>query len=419
MTIQEMLQRLNFSNLSPIQEQVIENFSKSQNIVGLAPTGTGKTHAYLLPLLENIKRKENAVEAVILIPTNELVMQVSKMLEETDPTVNYKSYYGSMDMEREAKKLENSHPNIVITTPAKLVDLVITKNALNLKHLDYFILDEADMMFDEDFMSLLDPVLVNQEIQKFMLFSATITRTMEPFIKKYFGSYIFLDTVKDTKLKINHKLIRVGDSRLKTLQQVIDRINPYLGIIFVSKNEDIKRVYETLIDKGLNVIQISSEIGVKQRKKILEDIFNNRYQYVVSSDLLARGLDFKASHVINYDLPYMLEFFKHRSGRTGRMGDEGDVITLFDDNDQKKIDKLRNKGVPFVLYTLSDNGLKSTQRKSKTYDKKIAEEIKKIPKPKRVTPGYKKKHQEEVKAAIKKVKKARYRNAALRKSRGA
>ena len=161
--IKEMLEKLKYTELSPIQTEVIKNFNDKRHIVGLAPTGTGKTHAYLFPVLENLKREPNVVEAIILLPTNELVMQVQSMLLEADDTVSYKSYYGSQDMQREAVKLKNSHPNIVITTPSKLIDLVIHKNALNIKHLDYFILDEADMMFDEDFMSLIDPVLANQK----------------------------------------------------------------------------------------------------------------------------------------------------------------------------------------------------------------------------------------------------------------
>jgi len=417
MKIQEMMQKLQFEELSPIQKEVIQNFKDSRHIVGLAPTGTGKTHAYLFPLLENIKRTPNIVEAVILVPTNELVMQVQKMLEETDDTVIFKAYYGAQDMQREAQRLQNSQPNIVITTPSKLIDLVIHKNALNIKHLTYFILDEADMMFDEDFMSLIDPVLANQDIDKFLLFSASITKVMEPFIAKYFGQHIFIDTTKESKLNIEHYLLNVRDNRLESLMDIIQRINPYLSIIFVSKNEDIQTVYDYLFERNVNVVSFQSSLGVKQRRRILEDIHKLKYQYVVSSDLLARGVDFKASHIIHYDLPYKIEFFLHRSGRTGRMGDTGEVYTLYNEDDQKTIDKLRNKGIDFTAITLTKDGFIKVKRKSKTYDKQIAQAIKKIPKPKRVSPGYKKKHQAKVQQAIKKVKKGRYRDAHLRKSR--
>jgi ATP-dependent RNA helicase CshB len=417
MKIKDMMEKLQFNTLSPIQNAVIDNFRDNRHLVGLAPTGTGKTHAYLFPVLENLKRIENTVEAIILLPTNELVIQVQNMLIETDDTVNYKAYYGSLDMQREALKLKNSHPNVVITTPSKLIDLVIHKNALNIKHLRYFILDEADMMFDEDFMSLIDPVLVNQNVEKFLLFSASITKSMEPFMAKYFGNHIFIDTLKQTVLNVDHYLLNIRERRLESLMDVVKRLNPYLGIIFVSKNEDIQTVYEYLLDNGVNVVSFQSSIGVKQRKRILEDIHNLKYQFVVSSDLLARGIDFKASHIIHYDLPYKLEFFLHRSGRTARMGDSGEVYTLYDEMDLPKVDKLRHRGIEFIPITLTPDGFKKPKKKSKTYDKKIANAIKKISKPKRVTPGYKKKHALKVKAAIKKVKKGRYRDADLRKSR--
>src|SRR5690554_4391921 len=308
-------------------------------------------------------------------------MQVQKMLEETDDTVIFKAYYGAQDMQREAQRLQNSQPNIVITTPSKLIDLVIHKNALNIKHLTYFILDEADMMFDEDFMSLIDPVLANQDIDKFLLFSASITKVMEPFIAKYFGQHIFIDTTKESKLNIDHYLLNVRDNRLESLMDIIQRINPYLSIIFVSKNEDIQTVYDYLFERNVNVVSFQSSLGVKQRRRILEDIHKLKYQYVVSSDLLARGVDFKASHIIHFDLPYKLEFFLHRSGRTGRMGDTGEVYTLYDEMDQKKIDKLRNRGIDFIPITLTPDGFKKPKKKSKTYDKKIANAIKKIAKP--------------------------------------
>jgi len=417
MTIEKMLETLEFKELSLIQQKVIESFDKANHIVGLAPTGTGKTHAYLFPLLSRLKRVPNEVEAIILLPTNELVNQVAQMIEKTDPEVFFKSYFGSLDMEREATRLKNQHPNLIVTTPSKLIDLVIHKNALNIKHIKYFVLDEADMMFDEDFMSMIDPVLVNQNVEKFLLFSASITRSMEPFIKKYFGQHLLIDTTKHVELKIKYKLLKVNEQRINQLSELLDHLNPYLCIIFVSKNEDIQRVYEMILDKGLNVASFSSLIGVKQRRKLLEDIHDLKYQFIVSSDLLARGIDFKASHIIHYDLPYKLEFFLHRSGRTGRMGDTGEVITLYDSNDQPKIDKLKNKGIPFEPYTLTDDGLKTLRRKSKTYDKKIANEIKKIPKAKKVTPGYKKKRAIKVKEAVKKIKKARYRDASFRKSR--
>src|SRR5690554_6662529 len=189
MTIKEMMVHLQFHSLTPIQEAVMNHFDQTGHIVGLAPTGTGKTHAYLFPLLANIKRTPNTLEAMIILPTNELVLQVERMLKETDQTVEVRAIYGSLDMEKETHRIKKAAPNILITTPAKLHELFITRFAVQLKDVQYVVLDEADMMFDKDFLSMIDPVFVHLEVDKFLLFSASLTQNMEPFIKKYFGAF--------------------------------------------------------------------------------------------------------------------------------------------------------------------------------------------------------------------------------------
>ncbi|MDX9692509.1 MAG: DEAD/DEAH box helicase, partial [Acholeplasmataceae bacterium] len=273
----------------------------------------------------------------------------------------------------------------------------------------YFVMDEADMMFDYDFLSLVDPILSSMPKAKFMLFSATIETAMEPFIKQYFGNCDFLDTTKKHELDIEYRLINIKyQDRLLALKQLIKEINPYLCFIFVSKKETQEMVYEELSAIGLSVININSSIGVKKRGKIIEDINNLKYQYVVTSDLAARGLDFKISHVIHYDLPHMLEFFQHRSGRTGRMHDSGIVITFMSVNDHRKIDKLKQKGIPFVNYQMTKEGLVKVVPKKSAFAEQDIEAIKKIKKPTKVSPNYKKKNKAKIKKAKQEVRREAY-----------
>jgi ATP-dependent RNA helicase CshB len=270
-------------------------------------------------------------------------------------------------------------------------------------------MDEADMMFDYDFLSLVDPILSSMPKAKFMLFSATIETAMEPFIKQYFGNCDFLDTTKKHELDIEYRLINIKyQDRLLALKQLIKEINPYLCFIFVSKKETQEMVYEELSAIGLSVININSSIGVKKRGKIIEDINNLKYQYVVTSDLAARGLDFKISHVIHYDLPHMLEFFQHRSGRTGRMHDSGIVITFMSVNDHRKIDKLKQKGIPFVNYQMTKEGLVKVVPKKSAFAEQDIEAIKKIKKPTKVSPNYKKKNKAKIKKAKQEVRREAY-----------
>jgi ATP-dependent RNA helicase CshB len=270
-------------------------------------------------------------------------------------------------------------------------------------------MDEADMMFDYDFLSHIDTILSSMPKAKYMLFSATIQESMEPFIKQYFGQYDLIDTKKHDKLNIEYRLINIKyQNRLEALITLTKHLNPYLCFIFVSKKENQDSVYEALQQERLNVINLNASIGVKKRSKIIEDIINLKYQYVVTSDLAARGLDFKISHVIHYDLPHMLEFFFHRSGRTGRMGDSGIVLTFMSVDDHRKIDKIRQKGITFVNYQLSVDGLTKVAPRKSNFSEQDIEAIKKIKKPTRVKPNYKKKNKQKIKKAKQEVRREAY-----------
>ena len=400
MYIETKLKQLGFTETTPIQKGVFKAISGRKNIVGLAPTGTGKTHAYLLPILANMDFKKNEVQAVICVPTNELVLQVEKMIKEVEKDVVVKAYYGGSNKQREQEWLEKYQPQIVITSPRRLSEYVVDLNILKIQTAKYFVLDEADMMFDVDFLSTLDPILPSMSKAKFLLFSASITQGMEPFIKKYFGAYELLDTFKSHQLKIEYQLLNIKfQDRMSALMQVLENINPYLCFIFVSKKENQEAVFQKIQEKGLSVVSINSSVGVKKRSKIIDEINNLNYQYVVTSDLAARGLDFKISHVIHYDLPHHLEFFMHRSGRTGRMNDTGVVITFMTVDDHRKIDKLRQQGIPFKNYTMTKDGIVKTRVKQNIVSDEEKEAISKIKRPKKVTPNYKKKNAELVKKA--------------------
>ncbi|MFA5692218.1 MAG: DEAD/DEAH box helicase [Acholeplasmataceae bacterium] len=416
MKIETILKNLNFNELTPIQKETIKNFNKSENIVGLAPTGTGKTHAYLIPILLNTST-DSLLETIIIVPTNELVIQVSKMLLDTKTEITSRAIYGDMDLKKEANRFKNNPPKILITTPQKLIDLTFKYNVINLNQIKYFVLDEADMLFDDSFIKLIDPFVEKLSNSKFLLYSASLNEIMNPFIKKYFGSFINIDTTKESILDIDYYLVENHLNKLETLDNLLTNLNPFLGLIFVSKNEDINLVYEYLLNHNYNVISYSSKHNLKTRRRLLNDIHNLKYQYIVTSDLLARGIDFESSHIINYDLPYKLEYFTHRSGRTGRMGKKGEVYLIYENNDSRKIDKLIDMGIDFTKVTITKNGIKKVIKRKYKYDKQIAAAIKSVPKPTKVKPGYKKKHQKLVKEEIKKIRKKRYRNASLRKPR--
>ncbi|MFA7055444.1 MAG: C-terminal helicase domain-containing protein, partial [Acholeplasmataceae bacterium] len=219
----------------------------------------------------------------------------------------------------------------------------------------------------------------------------------------------FIDTTKAHDLDIEYALINIKHkARQEMLLETLEVINPYLCFIFVSKKENQQEIYDLLLEKNYNVMNLNASLGVKKRSKIIEDIHALKYQYVVTSDLAARGLDFKISHVINYDLPHFLEFFKHRSGRTGRMHDSGMVITYMSVDDHRKIEKLKNQGIPFVNYQLNKEGLKKVVIKKKELSEEELQAIRKIKKPKKVTPNYKKKNKQKIKKAKQEIRRKAY-----------
>lgn len=401
MTINEMLRQLGYDTITPIQKGVFDAFDHDKHLVGLAPTGTGKTHAYLLPILARIKEELKEVQAVITVPTNELVHQVASMLKDADSNVSVKAYYAGGDKQKELDWLSKNQPQIVIATPARLIEFAIVQHALIIQTSRYFVLDEADMMFDEAFLSQIDRILPLLKKTKLMLFSATITEQMRPFIKTYFGVYDFINTNREHDLDIDYQLINIKHrDRLDALMEVLKHINPYLALVFISKKEDQERVFQAINEAGYESCLYSGSLGAKRRKQLLEEIHDLKYQYVVTSDVAARGLDFDASHVIHFDLPYHLEFYFHRSGRTGRMKKHGTVITFLDVNDHRKIEKLRQK-IDFIDYNLSGSNLTKKKETQKGLSIEEKEAIKKIKKPKKVKPNYKKKNKMAVKKAIK------------------
>lgn len=376
--LQDKLKLLKFKTITPIQKKFFEEFDKPFNLVGIAPTGTGKTHAYLLPILSKIDWNKNMIQAVIVVPTNELVFQVFNMLKEIEKqNSKVKIFYGGMDKQKILSSLEKKQPPIVITTLSKLSEYTQTLNKLNIFKAAYLVLDEADMLFDQESLNWLDPLLVKWR-PKILLFSASITPAMKPFINKYFGKSLFLDVNSEQKINLKYYALESSsDKRINNLVHFSKTLNPFLALIFVSHKKDQFMVYEGLKEANLNVLNFSSDLSVKQRKQHMAEIKKMKYQYIISSDLTARGLDLDITWVIHYDLPSRnLEFFQHRSGRTGRMGKDGNVLVIYNEKDKTSLDKIKKlNDIVFHNITLTKTGFQ--------------EEVKKEVRPKKQTPNNK------------------------------
>ncbi len=357
--IKQKLKQLKFEKVTPIQKEVFENFSKPFNLVGSAPTGTGKTHAYLLPILSQIDWDKNIIQGVIIVPTNELIFQVFKMIKEIEQrTSQVKIFYGGMDKQKILKSLEKKQPPLIITTLNKLIEYTTVFKKLNIFKSSFLVIDEADTLFEQSSLALLDVLLAKWK-PKILLFSASITNNMNPFIQKYFGKSLFLDVHSQQKLNLTYYLLQSSpNKRLNDLVHFMKNLNPYSALIFVSKKEEQSKIYEYLKSYNFNILNFSSDLSVKKRKYLMTEIKNNKYQYILTSDLCARGLDLDIEWVIHYNLPSKnLEFFQHRSGRTGRMGKEGKVVLFYDDKEQVSLTKIqKNYNIVFKKIALTANG---------------------------------------------------------------
>lgn len=417
---------LNFKSFSQVQREVFNNWDKNKNLLVKSKTGSGKTHAFLITIFEHLDESLKEVQALIIAPTKELAMQIYKVAQHiasfSSESINIKLYVGGTDKEREIEKIKANMPQIVIGTPGKIHDLAIKENALKIYKAKYFVVDEMDMTLDQGYMDELDQIAAIVKDSKMLFCSATIAVSLMPFCKKYLDSPVIIDLENKSELKIKHIWIPIKHKeRMEVLDSLMATMQPYLAIIFANKKETVKEIGAHLHGLGIDVAVLHGDLDQRQRKRTLREIADLKYQYVVASDLFARGIDIEGvSHIINFDLPYNYEFYVHRSGRTGRMNQEGIVYTLYDDLDDEYLNNLAKKGIKPEYYEIKNKELvpykgRNTRKeriKPKTdYEREAA---KFVPKDTKVKPGYKKKRQEKIKEIAEKLKKQDRKNRRFR-----
>ncbi|MDH6603647.1 ATP-dependent RNA helicase CshB [Bacilli bacterium PM5-9] len=426
--INSVLKKLNFVNPTPIQQQIIPLLRKKQNVVGVSQTGSGKTHAFLLPIIENINNSIKKPQAIIMTPTRELASQIYQNIQDfakTNNDLKVKLLVGGSNLDED----NLIDAQIVVGTPGRLLDAINNRHVLKLDNIMYMVVDEADMIFDSNFIEEVDKVMAFLDTNVcFSIFSATITKQMHPFLKKYFEGIKIVEINEKANNKIEHIIVpSKGKDKYETLLKLVNTIDPYLCLIFASKKTDVIELANKLASDGIKCIQLHGDLSSRERMKTLKRINNLEFNFVVASDIAARGIDIDGvSHVISYDMPKELEYYIHRVGRTGRHKYTGISYFIYDNNDEKAINRLEEKGLTFNFYDFTNGvlepaGLRTrTQKvlKSDNYDSKIVNKVVKKKKEK-VKPGYKKKRklalekqrknakQQEIKERIKKQRKQR------------
>lgn len=410
--IYQALDEINFKEPTEVQARLIPTILKGKSVVGQSQTGSGKTHTFLLPIFQNLNAQKDEVQAVITTPSRELAYQIyeaAKQLAKFSPEdIWIQNYVGGTDKQRQIEKLKSHQPQLVIGTPGRILDLV-RGNALDIHNAHYLVVDEADMTLDLGFLKETDAIAstLPKDLQM-LVFSATIPEKLRPFLRKYMYNPV-IEVVANKHVispTIDNWLISTkGRDRNKLIYDLLTMGEPYLALVFANTKERADELTNYLRSQGLKVAKVHGGIQPRQRKRIMREIQNLDYQFVVATDLAARGIDIEGvSHVINDDIPEDLEFFVHRVGRTGRNGMKGTAITLYEPSEEKLIDELESMGVHFVPKAVKNgeivdsydrNRREKRQTRKESMDPKLRGFVKKEKKKRK--PGYKKK----IKRAIK------------------
>ena len=335
---------LGFENPTPIQEQSIPYvLNEESDLIALAQTGTGKTAAFGLPVIQKINENKTQTQSIILCPTRELCLQITKDL------ISYSKYlkkikitavYGGANIQTQIRSL-NSGSQIVVGTPGRVIDLIKRKK-LKLKDVEFVILDEADEMLNMGFKDDLDTILAETpEEKQTLLFSATMPKEVLKITKNYMYSPHQIEVAhrnEGAKNVEHHFYLVNARDRYKALRRLCD-VNPNIyGIVFCRTRRETKDVSDKLMQDGYNADAIHGDLSQAQRDHVMDRFRKKNLQILVATDVAARGIDIdELTHVINYNLPDDNEVYVHRSGRTGRAGKKGISIIIAHSREKRKL----------------------------------------------------------------------------------
>ena len=417
--MKETIQELNFKSPTNIQKSVIPLVYKYIDVIGISQTGTGKTHAFLIPIMDMIDVEKDCVQAVITAPTRELASQIyehAKLFVKHNPDLKVSLIIGGSDKQKAINKL-STQPHIVIGTPGRIKDLSLDEQALRITTADIFVVDEADMTLEFGYLEDIDAVLSKMKDNlQMMVFSATIPQMLRPFLQKYMKApkIIEIDEHLSTSRNISHYLVPTKHrQRYEVLKEVMSIIDPYICLIFCNKRNEVEDIAHRLREDGYKVGEIHGNLEPRERRQMMRRIKNMEYQYIVATDIAARGIDIDgASHIINMEFPTELDFYIHRSGRCGRGKYTGECYSMYDTSNQSIVEALEKKGIHFEVKELKGNQFveskerekrKSRQKHQTELEQKISSIVRK---PTKVKPGYKKKRKRVIEKMVKQEKRA-------------
>lgn len=349
----QQLEKLGFTAPTSIQTQAVPQLLSGCDVVGQSQTGTGKTAAFALPILERLDPYQKAVQAIILTPTRELAVQVSQAIKSFigDQDVRVLAIYGGQAIDRQIFQLRRG-VHIVVGTPGRVIDL-LDRGDLKLDQVKFLVLDEADEMLSMGFIDDVEKILAAApDDRQTALFSATMPLTIRLLVKRFLRSpvTVTVEQPKAAPARINQVAYLVPRhlTKAKALQPILELEDPESALIFVKTRRTAAELTNQLQAAGHSVDEYHGDLTQQARERLLLRFRNKQVRWVVATDIAARGLDVDdLTHVINYDLPDSVETYVHRIGRTGRAGKEGTAISLvqpFERRKQQQIERHVRQG---------------------------------------------------------------------------
>ena len=395
-SLMRVLPEMGFEKPSPIQEQAIPLLNlKKQDFIGLAQTGTGKTAAFGLPLLDWINSDQKETQALVLAPTRELGQQIASQLAlfaKYLPNIQTQAVYGGASIVLQMKEIKKRTPQIVIATPGRLLDLMRRKT-LNLSAVKFVVLDEADEMLNMGFKDDLDDILsYTGDNKNTWLFSATMPKEIRSIVKNYMHNpvEVKVSTGNQVNENIEHQFALVNSTnKFESLKRILDSEEDFRGVIFCRTRAATQQLADNLKKSGFQAEALHGEMSQAQRDRVMKRFKEHSLQVLVATDVAARGIDVNdLTHVIHYSLPDDDAYYTHRSGRTARAGKKGISLSILTNRDMRKFGALEKRlklkmtkiSIPSAkdiaskrLYTWAENILNTP--KAKDIDGKILTDV--------------------------------------------
>ncbi|WP_205948521.1 DEAD/DEAH box helicase [Pueribacillus theae] len=386
--LQKAWKQSGFQKPTNIQTETIPLITEGKDVIAESPTGTGKTLAYLIPLLDKIKPEKKNAQVVVVAPSRELVMQIFDVVQQwaKEGDMLSASFIGGANVKRQLEKLKKN-PQIIVGTPGRVAELIKMKK-LKMHQVKTIVLDEADQLLIPEHMETIQTIVkATMKERQIVMFSATLPETVEKIGQEIMNDPVFIRVKKDkeTAKKVNH-LYFVCDKREKIdILRSLMRGHVSSALAFFRDVGNLNVIAAKLAYKGIEAGILHSESSKREREEAIKKFRSKDYSLLLATDLAARGLDIDGlSHVIHFDLPENANQYIHRSGRTGRMGAEGTVISIVTASEERVLKKYsRDLNIPVHRKVLYGGKIRDEKPVLKKYNKTPNARSQKRTKPKR------------------------------------